>query len=176
MTFDATQQQRSYSLDEISDGLSAAEMKKERVATGAGAWAFDRRGRQYVVSGTSIEIRDGAKAVLTRKIDNGIHGVFPAPRGDRMVVIAANAHGVTTAHALDDGGTELWSVSSPRGVFSASWAADSSRVIVSASGGSIVVDGKTGKRVIASSGWAFARSTELPNASPAGAEAEFATP
>lgn len=176
MTFDGQLQQRSYTLDEISDGLTAAEMKKERVAAGVGAWAFDRRGRQYTVTGVSLEIRDGAKVITTYKVDNGIHGVFPAPRGDRLVVLAANPSGIASARAIDDKGTELWTITSPRGVFSASWASDGSRAIVQTQGGSVVVDGKTGKRVVASSGWSFGRTTEIPVAMPISAEPVFGLP
>ena len=172
MTVDSAQKARRYTLDELADGLSAAELKKERVATGAGAWGFDRRGRAYVVTGTSVEIRDGDKTSAIHTSKHGVHGVFPAPRGDRVVVLAASASGVASARGLDGGGKELWTITAQRGVFSVTWAADGSRAVVHTQGTAAVVDGATGALVARGAGWAFGLGTELPAASPVNIESE----
>jgi hypothetical protein len=176
MTFDAAQKLRRYSLDELSDGLSAAELKRERVASPGSVWGFDRRGRRYLANGTNVEVRDGDKLLVTHQTPLGVHGIFPAPDGERLIILAANQNGIASARAVDSKGKELWTATAPRGVFLASWSADGSRAVLHTQGGAAVVDGKTGRRVTITAGWAFGRTTELPAASPANAVPEFGLP
>lgn len=114
MTIDGQMTSRRYTLAELEDGVSAAEMKQERVALGSQAWHFDRAGRHYVGIGSGVEVRDGATLLHTISTPAGFGGMWASPAGDRVLVL--DGSGVGTLHAYDGAGKEQWSASARRSV------------------------------------------------------------
>ncbi len=168
MTFDAQLTARRYTWKELEDGVSIAEMKKHKTTLSTSAWYFDRAGRYYVGTGLAVEVRDGTDLVSTISMPNGAGGIWPSPGGERVMIMDGSGMGPLRAFKTD--GKELWSSSSMRNIFQASWSGDGKRVVVFGSGGGAVLDGSTGKALIGASGWAFGLSTEVPTAFPPGVE------
>lgn len=171
MTLDAQMTSRRYTMDELSDGVTASEMKKGRVALGTSAWYFDRAGHYYVPNGTGVDIRDGASVVATITVPNGASGIFPAPSGAKVLI--TDGSGIGPLRAYDSKGKELWSASALKSVFAATWSEDSARVIAFGQGGGAVLDAKTGTALIGATGWAFGLTSEIPTAFPPGVEPQF---
>lgn len=173
LTIDGQQRARRYTLDELRDGLSAAEMKAERVASDVNAWAIDGAGRSYRIAGSSIEVRDGATAVATIAVDQPVHAVFPAPSGDRLAALVSSAGGLTAVRGVDGSGAPLWTFAPPRGLLAITWSGDGARALLQTQGTALLIDAATGAPLATGEGWAFGLTHELPTAHPLGLESGF---
>jgi len=166
-TVDAQSTERRYRLDELTDGVGAAEMKRERVAIGAAPRSWDRAGRHYVNTATGIEVRDRDKLERTITLGHVVNGIFPSPDGERIAFLdAPTSAGAVPARAVDRAGKALWTVAPAHGAVAVVWSADGSRAIVQAQGGALVLDAATGHPLATPSGWAFALTPEIPTAVP----------
>jgi hypothetical protein len=162
LTYDQQWKGRLYTPAELAGPVSGATMKKDRFAGPASAYAHDRAGLSYVVTGADVVVyRQGVK-VRTIKVGTAVRQVSPSPDGTRLAVSTQSSE----LGVYDASGKALWASGLGSFAYGAIWSEDGNRLAVPTRGGGVVLDAATGEPVAQSCGWRFTIGTQVPQTMP----------
>lgn len=161
MTYDGAWKGRTYAMAELTKGVSAAEMKKERWGAAVQTYVHDRAGRSYVQSGATVDVyRQGVKE---RSVPvEAAAAIAVSPDGTRLAITTP-----TGAIAVyDPAGTKLFAIAAGSFAYGMSWSDDGRALAIATQGGGLVVDAETGTQRLQSCGWKLTLDNQVPSQFP----------